>query len=123
MGGTRDINLLAAEARTGVVTSPTHENINGTAAHFVVNITSLSSNQTLTLDAIGVTESGAEYRLFTSLPMNVATTYRYVLGPFVKCVPGIACRDFIPPRIKFTITPSQAAQADSYSLDLILNTA
>lgn len=117
MSSNRSFNILASEARTGVVSSSVIDNLNTTAAHFIVNITSLSASQTLTLDVIAVTESGAEYTIFTTLPMNQAATYRSALGPFVTCVPGIACRDFVPKRIYFKITPSLPSQTDTYTLD------
>lgn len=121
MSSNRSVNVLALAERTGVVTSPVVSNLNSNSGHFVVNVTALSSGQTLALEVLGVTESGAEYAIFTALPMTQEATHRTMLGPNVNCVPGITCRDFVPKSIFFRVTPSLPAQADTYSLDLELS--
>lgn len=120
MASNRDLNLIELAEHTGTQTGEHANNLNNPSAHFVTNITSLSSGQTLTLNVYGVTETGAEYIIFTSLPMNQVTTYRQALGPAFECVPGIACRDFIPKHVRAEIVPSIPAQADTYSFDLVL---
>lgn len=120
MASNRSFNLIAPGSYTGVQETAVHPNLNNPSGHFVTKITSLSSGQYLVLNVIGVTETGAEYNIFTSLPMNQVTTYRYVMGPNYECVPGIACRDFLPAKIKFRLTPALPLQTDSYSFDLQL---
>lgn len=120
MASNRSHNLITPGAYTGIQETPVHPNLNNPSGHFVTNITALSPGQYLTLNVIGVTESGAEYNIFTSLPMNQVTTYRSLIGPNYECIPGIACRDFLPTKLKFRITPLLPAQTDSYSFDLQL---
>lgn len=120
MASTREFNLITLAAYTGEQSTPVVDNLNNSAAHFVTNITSISSGQTLILNVYGVTNTGAEYIIFTSLPMTQAATHRQVMGPAFECVPGIACRDFIPKHLKAVITPSIPAQTDTYSFELLL---
>lgn len=120
MASNRSFNLIQPGAHTGIQETAVHQNLNNPSGHFVTKITSLSTGQYLILNVIGVTETGAEYNIFTSLPMNQVTTYRSIIGPNYECVPGIACRDFLPAKIKFRLTPLLPLQTDSYSFDLQL---
>jgi len=123
MASNREFNLIDAGPHTGVQTTRTVDNLNNSSAHFVTNITSLSSGQNLSIDVLGVTDQGAEYIIFTSLPMTQEVTHRHLMGPNVSCVPGIACRDFMPKQFKVRITPALPAQTDEYSFDLVLGLA
>lgn len=133
MASNRAHNLLEAKAYTGIQQTRIVDNVNNPSAHFIVDIDTLSSGQYLTLDVIGVGEAGitydngtpslngrAQYTVFTSETMNQETNYRFVLGPSVTCIPGIACRDFIPKWFFMRITPTIPAQTDTYSVDVSL---
>jgi hypothetical protein len=129
MASNRAHNLLESKAYTGITSTRLVDNVNNPSAHFIIDINTLSSGQRLTLDVIGVGEAGitegdpngrAQYILFTSETMNQAVDYRFVMGPNVECVPGIACRDFIPKWFFMRITPFIPAQSDTYSVDVSL---
>jgi len=123
MASNREFNLIDAGPHTGVQTTSAVDNLNNSSAHFVTNITSLSAGQNLHIDVLGVTDQGAEYIIFTSLPMTQETTHRQAMGPNVNCVPGIACRDFMPKQFKVRITPALPDQTDDYSFDIVLGLA
>lgn len=120
MASNREFNLIASVPHTGEQSTSVVQNLNNDSAHFITNITSLSSGQYLTLNIYGITDSGAQYTIFTSLPMNQVTTYRQVMGPAFECVPGIACRDFMPKQFKAVLTPAIPGQTDTYSFDIAM---
>ena len=120
MASNRSINLLELIAYTGQQSTSVVNNLNNPSAHVVININTLSTDQFLTVHIIGVAADSSEYTMFTSLPMNKETVYRVVMGPWVKCVPGIACRDFMPRTFYLKVVPTLPAQADTYSLNVEL---
>ena len=120
MASNRSLNLIDLGAQVGVKSSPQVVNLNNSSMHCIFNIADLSASQIFTLEVIAITESGAQYILFKTLPVNTANVYRFIVSPFTRSIPGIACWDFVPKKFYIKITPTLPAQSDTYSVDVEL---
>ena len=123
MASNRSLNLMENAAYTGVQSTVVVTNLNNPSLHVILNISTLSASQFLTLSMIGVAEDDSEYTMFTSLPMNKEVPYRTVVAPWAHNIAGIICNDFVPLRFYFKITPTLPAQEDTYALNVQLGLA
>jgi len=98
--------------------SPALSNLNNNAGQFVIDLQAINTGY-IYLEVYGISASGTEYRIFRSLPMTHVSSYRFTISPNQECVAGVACRDFLPSRIKYKMLHVGGAIA-TYSADLEL---
>lgn len=118
MASNRSFNIFESKERSTDTASNKLSNLNNAAAHFVVDLTAINTGY-ISLEVYGISASGAEYRIFRTLPMTHVATYRYIISPTQNCVPGIVCRDFLPANIRYKMVHSGGAVA-TYTADLEL---
>lgn len=98
------LNMLTSSARSSTTASASFTNHNSKGGHFVIDITAIQTDATLTPTVQGYDElSGEYYTILTGLEITAIGTYTVKVYPGIGQIPNGAASDILPRQFRINM--------------------